>query len=787
MPGRNCKRRCETPPGPSSCASSVPIAWASCRLQAGLNASFAPQNAIPGGIAFVAQSGAIVTTVLDWANSRKIGFSHLVSLGDMADVDFGDMLDYLANDSGTSAILLYIEAVTAPRKFLSAARAAARLKPVIAIKAGRHEAAARAAASHTGAMAGTDAVYDAAFRRAGILRVMDLEELFDAVTTLAYSPSFPGDDLIILTNGGGAGVLATDALIDRGGRLTQLSPQTVQLLDKVLPQTWPRGNPVDIVGDAPPSRYADALDILLAAPETNAVLAINCPTAIASSVDAAKAVVAAAHGKERPVLTNWLGAQSAAAARALFGEAGIPSYDTPSDAARGFMHLVKYRQGQRVIVEVPASSATEFSPDEATARNIVAAALARGEAWLNGEDVRRLLECYGIASPRSAMAANPAEAARIAQDFRAPVAIKIASPDITHKSDVGGVVLDLENGEAVRSAAQGMLARIAKAVPEARLTGFLVQEMIRRPHALELIAGMSVDRQFGPVMLFGQGGTATEIIADRALALPPLNLRLAHELMGQTRIFRQLQGYRDRPPADLDAIALTLVKLSQLICDLDAVIEADLNPLLADADGVIAVDARFRIERQAGASGAGQRLAIRPYPKELERDETLAGSGAMKLRPIRPEDAPLLARLVKNLAPEERRLRFFIPLRSLEPAALARLTQIDYDREMTFVLFSNEAPDGLLALARLAADPDNIAAEIAVVVRGDFRRRGLGRLMMTRLIEYAWTRGLSEVWSDILAENRGMLALCAGLGFAVSAADSAGVLRASLIAPSRHS
>ena len=753
----------------------------------GLNASFAPENAIKGGIAFVAQSGAIVTTVLDWANSRGIGFSHLVSLGDMADVDFGDMLDYLANDSGTSAILLYIEAVTAPRKFLSAARAAARLKPVIAIKAGRHEAAARAAASHTGAMAGTDAVYDAAFRRAGILRVLDLEELFDAVATLAYSPSFSRDDLIILTNGGGAGVLATDALLDHGGRLTEVSPETVQRLDAVLPRTWPRGNPVDIIGDAPPSRYAAALDILLEAPETNAVLVINCPTAIASSVEAAKAVVATSHARARPVLTNWLGAQSAAAARALFSEAGIPSYDTPTDAARGFMHLVEYRKGQRIIVEVPASSPIEFSPDEATAREIVAAALARGEVWLNAEDVRRLLECYRISSPRSAMAANPAEAARIAQEFAAPVAVKIASPDISHKSDAGGVVLDLENGQAVRAAAEAMLARIAKAVPGARLTGFLVQEMIRRPHAFELIAGMSVDRQFGPVMLFGQGGTAAEIIADRALALPPLNLRLAHELIGRTRIARLLQGYRDSPPADLDAIALTLVKLSQLICDLDGVVEADLNPLLADADGVVALDARFRIERPAGSPDPGLRLAIRPYPKELERDETLAGNGELKLRPIRPEDAPLLAQLVEDLTPEDARLRFFTPLRGLDRSALARFTQIDYDREMAFVLFRNEAPDSLLAVARLAADPDNIRAEFAIVVRSDSQRRGLGRLMMTRLIRYAWTRGLSELWGDILAENRAMLELCAELGFAVSPANSAGVLRATLRAPARHS
>ena len=746
----------------------------------GLNASFAPGNAKKGGIAFLTQSGAMVTTILDWANARGIGFSHLVSLGDMADVDFGDMLDYLATDSNTTAILLYIEAVTAARKFLSAARAAARLKPVIAIKAGRHEAAAKAAASHTGAMAGQDAVYDAAFRRAGILRVRDLEELFDAVETLANPPSFSRDDLVILTNGGGAGVLATDALIDYGGRLTELSPQTIARLDAVLPRTWSHGNPVDIIGDAQPSRYEDALGILLDAPETNAVLVLNCPTAIASSVDAAGAVARASAARHRPVLASWLGAQSAAEVRALFSRAASPAYDTPTEAARGFMHLVHYRKGQEVIVEVPSSLATEFSPDDAKAREIVAAALDAGESWLNAEDVRRLLECYRIPVARSGMAADPEGAARIARAFGGPVALKIASPDITHKSDAGGVVLDLQNGDAVLAAAQAMRARIEEAFPKARLTGFLVQEMIRRPRAYELIAGMSLDRQFGPVMLFGQGGTAAEIIADRALALPPLNLRLAGELIGQTRIFRQLQGYRDRPPAAIEAIALTLTKLSQLICDIDAVMELDLNPLLADSDGVIALDARIRIERPAKTGQPGSRLSIRPYPKELERRESLPGVGAMRLRPIRPEDAPLLARLVADLTPEDARLRFFTPLHSLEPMALARFTQIDYDREMAFVLHAEDAPERLLAAVRLAADPDNIAAEFAIVVRSDLHRRGVGRLLMTRLIEYARARGLTELFGDILTENKAMLALSAQFGFTIRPAESAGVDRATL-------
>jgi acetyltransferase len=744
----------------------------------GVNASFAQGNARKGGIAFIAQSGAMVTTMLDWANARGIGFSHLVSLGDMADVDFGDMLDYLASDPATKAILHYIEAVTHPRKFLSAARAAARMKPVIAIKAGRHQAAAKAATSHTGALAGSDAVYDAAFRRAGILRVRDLDELFDAVETLARARSFSGDDLIILTNGGGPGVLATDALLDLGGRLTELSPQTIAQLNAVLPATWSHGNPVDIIGDAPAARYRAALQVLLSAPESNAVLVINCPTAISSSVEAAEEVTRIALETARPVLTNWLGARSASAARASFDKAGLPTYDTPTAAIRGFMHLVHYRKGQAAIVETPPSMPTEFQSDEILARQIVMRALDTGASWLNASDVCRLLECYGIAVPRAALAANPGEASRLAQSFGTPVALKIQSPDIIHKSDVGGVALDLENADAVRKAAETMLLRVAAALPEARLEGFFVQEMILRPVAYELIAGMTVDRQFGPVILFGQGGTAAELIADRALGLPPLNLRLAQDLMAQTRIFRQLQGYRDRPGAALEDIALTLVKLSQLVCDLDEVVEIDLNPLLADEKGVIAVDARIRV--QGKEAGSVNRLAIRPYPKELERNESFGSIGKVHLRPIRPEDAQMLARLVSDLTPEDARMRFFTPMRNLGTAALARFTQIDYDREMAFVVYAEQAPDRLLGVARLASDPDNIRAEFAIVVRSDVHRRGLGRLLLAHLIAYAKTRGISELFGDILAENLAMLGLCANFGFAVAVGHSPDVMRATL-------
>ncbi len=750
----------------------------------GLNASFAPGNALKGGIAFVTQSGAMATTMLDWANARGIGFSHLVSLGDMADVDFGDMLDYLATDPATNAILLYIEAVTQARKFLSAARAAARLKPVIAIKAGRHEAAAKAAASHTGAMAGSDAVYDAAFRRAGILRVHRLEELFDAVETLARPLKVTGDDIVVLTNGGGAGVLATDAVMDYGGKLTVLSAETLARLDAALPRTWSHGNPVDIIGDAPPARYVAALEILLSAPETNAVLVINCPTAIASSIEAASEVARVCKGNRHPVLATWLGQQGASTARAFFRDASIPDYATPEDAARGFMHLVRYRQGQEAIVEVPPSTATEFRPDEKRARVLITGALEAGENWLSPDNVQQLLGCYRIAVARSGIASDAAEAARLSAEFASPVALKIVSPDIQHKSDVGGVALDLDGPDMVRGAAEAMLARVARARPTARIDGILVQEMVRLPHAYELIAGVTVDRQFGPVILFGQGGTAAEILSDRALALPPLNVRLAHALMAQTRIHRLLLGYRDSPRAALDEVALTLVKLSQLIADIDEVVEVDLNPLLVNADRVVAVDARIRVARSSADAQRAGRFSIRPYPKELERRQTLAGLGELTLRPIRPDDASLLSELIASLTPTDARMRFFTPLRSLDATALARFTQIDYEREMAFVLIAGDAPERLLAVARLAADPDNVSAEFAIVVRSELHRRGVGRFLMRQLIDYAASRGLKDIFGDILSENRAMLALCAELGFSFAPTRD-GVIRASLAMSSR--
>ena len=735
----------------------------------GLDASFSHLAPPSGDIAFVSQSGAIITAMLDWAAPRGIGFSHVVSLGDMADVDFGDMLDYLAADADTRAILLYVEGVTHGRKFMSAGRAAARGKPVLVLKAGHSTAGARAAASHTGMLAGSDAVYDAAFRRAGMLRVGQMAELFDAAQTLALTREQTGDGLAILTNGGGAGVLATDALEAAGGRLAALSAQTVARLGQVLPPTWSRGNPVDIIGDARGDRYAAALEALLADRGIDAFLILNCPTALAAPEEAARAVIdtAAAASPDllrgRNLFTAWLGEHSAAAARRRFGAARIPTYDTPEAAVSGFLHRVRYQHNRALLMETPPARPDPFEPDVEAVRAIIANAVRCCRTWLDAEETAALLAGYGIPLPlaRDAVGADDAAVAAAAIGF--PVALKIRSPDITHKTDIGGVALDLADAARVRAEAAALLARVRAARPEARIDGLLVQQMVRRPGAIELLVGLSEDPVFGPVVVFGQGGTAVEIVRDSAVALPPLNLLLARGQMAQTRVWRLLQPFRGKPAAAIDAIAEVLIRIGQLAAEHAEIRELDINPLLADAAGVVALDARIRVAVSAVAGSA--RLAIAPYPKQLEGDARTRDGTLVQLRPVRPEDEPLLHELAGHMSAEDLRLRFFTPVRGITHAVAARLTQIDYDREMALLAQHEGA---VLGIAHFFADPDRQSAEYAIAVRSDWQGRGVGYLLMTRLIDIARQRGVGELVGEVLRENAAMLEMCRALGFAIA-------------------
>ena len=732
----------------------------------GLNASFAAAQAPPGRLAFLTQSGALLSSVLDWARPRGIGFSHLISLGDMADVDFGDLLDYLATDAETQALLLYIEGIHQARKFMSAARAAARLKPVLVVKGGRHTEAARAAATHTGALAGSDRVYDAAFRRAGMLRVPHLGALFGAADILTSARPPQGRRLGILTNGGGLGVLATDALLDRGGELAELSSATLAALDARLPHIWSRANPADIIGDADGARYRLALEALAADPGVDALLALYCPTGVSNPLEVAQAVIAAASEQSaKPLLSSWVGGEAVAPARRALAAARVPSYETPEAAVQAFTYLADYRRNQKMLAQTPPSLPEEFLPDSERARALIAAALAAGREWLTEIESKALLECYAIPTVPTRFAATPAEAAQRARELSPPYVLKIVSPQIIHKSDVGGVALDLPDAESVAAAARRMRERVAARRPDAVLAGFAVQTMAERHQAHELILGISSDAQFGPVVLFGQGGTAAEIIGDTALALPPLNLHLAGMLIDETRVARLLAGYRDRPPAKREALALTLVKLAQLAVELAEVAELDINPLFADGQGVLALDARVRLAPAAGPADA--RLAIRPYPQELIRDFEVPGARVLKLRPVRPEDETALQRLFARLTPEEIYLRFHGSMKILPHELAARLTQIDYERDMALVLAEPGLPGqaGIHALAQLAADPDFERAEFALLVQHDFAGRGVGTRLLQALIDYARRRGIHELTGLVLRENTGMLDLCRRLGF----------------------
>lgn len=728
-----------------------------------LNASFAHAAGRPGHLAFVSQSGALCTAVLDWANARGIGFSHFVSLGDALDVDFGDLIDYLGHQQDTRAILLYIESVMAPRKFLSAARAVARHKPIVLIKAGRNAAGARAASSHTGAITGGDHVFDAAIRRAGVLRVDSIDELFEAVETLGHPRARPGGErLLILTNGGGLGVLAADALAGAGGTLATLEPDLVGALDTVLPRTWSRGNPLDIVGDADAGRYAQALDIVARSQAWDALLVMLVPTAIVDNAAVARTVAAFAARTRRPLFAVWMGGPAVAAARAVFADAGIPQFETPTSAVRAWLQLVNYARNQANLIQTPESRPAH-TPDTELARGVIDAALAAGRTTLGELETKQLLAAYGIPIVESLRVATHDEALAAAARLGYPVAAKLVSRDVSHKSDIGGVQLDLPDAAALAAALARIDDNLQRHRPDARHDGYTVQRMAPRGGAYELLLGLTHDPVFGPALVFGAGGTAVEVLRDTAVALPPLNAALARDLIDRTRIARLLHGYRDRPAVAFSALVDALLGLSQLVVDHPRLVELDINPLLCDERGVLALDARASVADNPGAG-----LVIRPYPSELASRVTLPGGDSLTVRPIRPEDEPMHRAFLERVAPEDLRFRFFRATNRFTHEFLAGFTQIDYDREMAFIALQDApgAPE-TLGVVRAVTDANNAGAEFAILVRSDCKGRGIGRALMTRIIDYQRARGTRELHGDVLAHNHPMLALCRTLGFHV--------------------
>ncbi len=735
---------------------------------AGLNAGFAQGLPPAGRLAFLSQSGAVLTTLIDWATERRIGFSVLASLGEMAEVDVADWLDYLAMDPQTDAILLYLESVTIARKFLSAARHAARLKPIIVLKAGRTEGAAKAAASHSGALAGSDTVFDAALRRAGAQRVPTLLQMLEAAEILADAQPLHGDSLAIVTNGGGLGVLAADQLLSMGGRLAQLGGETVRKLDCVLPADWSHGNPVDLVGDATPQRFHSALALLLDASEVDAIALMYCPTGLGDPMATANLVCEQLerHPGHKPVLAAWLGPVAASAARQPLAAIAIPNFDTPEALVRGFMHRVDRQRTRIRLSETVPAFPLRGPNDRIGVRHLIDAKLRDGTHWLDEADAKQLLAMSGFSVNETRRAETPDDAATVARALPGPYAVKILSPDLLHKSDVGGVALNIDTAEEVKRVSARMITRLHGAYPNARLAGVSVQTMMSRANAQELIAGITIDPVFGPVIVFGAGGVAVEAMDDTALALPPLNFNLARDLVRETRIHRVLTGAKGRLPAvDMDALYAVLIRLGELVCEFPEIVELDLNPILASPDGAIAIDARIHLEPASG--NALDRLAIKPYPHELERPFSLPDGTRCLLRAIRAEDEIPLRTAFEQLSPDQRYMRLFHMLKTLPHELAARFTQIDYDREMAFVI-AEDKPAGDAALyggVRLVTDANRETGEFSITVIDALAGHGIGRQLMDTILRYARDIGLREVFGEILRVNVPMIALCRELGF----------------------
>jgi len=736
------------------------------RLPLGLNATFARGHGLSGSLALVSQSGAVCTAMVDWATSNGVGFSSVISLGGSTDLDFGEVIDYLAVDEKTEHILLYIEGVRDGRRLVSSLRAAARVKPVILMKVGRHPAGSRAAVSHTGAIVGNDDVFEAVVRRTGAVRVRSMPDLVGAAQALASHVHPTGERLAVITNGGGPGVMAADWAADLGLELATLSPPTIEALHRALPANWSHGNPIDLIGDAGPDRYRAAVDACLADPAVDGIVAVLTPQAMTQPEAAAQAVAESAHGASKPVIAAWMGEASVEVARAQLRKAGLPVFRGPEMAVETFAHLAQFYRNQRALLEAPGPLAHVEPPDGEAARALVKRVLDEGRRALTGPESKALLEAYRIRVAKTLTAASAEEAARVAASLGFPVVLKIDSPDVTHKSDVGGVRLALADAASVRAAFDEIVANVRARKPEARVTGVTVETMVARPHGRELMVGVVRDAIFGPAIAFGAGGIAVEVLKDRVVALPPLNAALVADMIRGTRVGRMLGEFRNLPAVDRAALEAVLLRVSELACALPELDELDINPLIADEQGAIAVDARVVLRPVPAQRIRYAHLSIHPYPEELQATLRLPGGEWVKIRPIRPEDASMEQEFVEGLSRETTRMRFQSSLKSLTPGMLARFTQIDYDREMAFVAVQEK--DGVereVAVCRYITLPDGESCEYAIVIADAWQGRGLGRRMMGALIDVARSRGLKKMIGWVLAGNAAMLRLCNELGF----------------------
>ncbi|HUK18987.1 MAG TPA: bifunctional acetate--CoA ligase family protein/GNAT family N-acetyltransferase [Bryobacteraceae bacterium] len=742
----------------------------------GLNATFATTIARPGSVGFISQSGALCTAVLDWSLKEMVGFSSFVSVGSMVDVGWGDLIDHMGSDPKTKSIVIYMETIGNARAFLSAAREVALTKPIIVIKPGRSAAAAKAAASHTGSLTGSDEVLEAAFRRSGVLRVNNIADLFYMAEVLAKQPSPKGPRLTIVTNAGGPGVLATDALIMGGGELSDLSPETMEAYNAVLPPTWSHNNPVDIIGDASPERYAKALEIAAKDPGSDGMLVILTPQAMTDPTRIAEQLKPLAKQEGKPVLASWMGGVDVAAGEEILNRANIPTFPYPDTAARAFNYMWQYSYNLKGLYETPSlpEESAEGAPDRRLVNEIVSRARKEERTILTEFESKQVLAAYGIPTAATIIAADAAAAVKAADQIGYPVVLKLYSDTITHKTDVGGVQLNLANAGAVERAFAAIQAAVTEKVGAQHFQGVTVQPMIKLKDAYELIIGSSLDPQFGPVLLFGTGGQLVEVFKDRSLALPPLNTTLARRMMEQTKIYKALKGVRGRKPVDLAALEMLMVRFSALVAEQRWIKEIDINPLLASPDGLIALDARVVVHGPEITSlDQTPKLAIRAYPSRYVAPWIMKDGTSITIRPIRPEDEPAMVTFHRTLSERSVYLRYF-HLMNLEQRTrherLMRTCFIDYDREMALVAERRNPETGepeILGVGRLTKVPWTNEAEVAVVVSDQWQGRGLGKELLARMAIVGADEKLARLTASILPDNRDMMRICEKLGFSL--------------------
>lgn len=754
------------------------------RPSIGLNATFSKNQATAGHIALVSQSGALCTAVLDWAEANDVGFSLVASTGDAADLDFGELLDYLATDSNTQSILLYIEGIAHSRRFISGLKKAARMKPVIVLKSGRMPEGTKAAISHTGAMVGADDVFNAAIERAGVVRALTISQLFSAAKVLSSQVRLKDQRLAILTNGGGPGVMATDRAAELGIEMPALQAESLAKLNQVLPQHWSHANPVDILGDADAERYTQALDICLDDSGFDAVLVLLTPQAMTDPCGVAKAIVKRLKARKtsKPVITAWLGESLVSDARQVFAKAGLPNFRTPESAVEAIHFLGQYHQNQALLMQVP-EALEDFTPDFEGARLIIQHALAEKRKVLSATETRAVLHAFDIPITPAFEAHDTSSALIAAETLGFPVALKINSRDITHKSDSGGVVLNVSHAADVPNAFRELMETVQANLPQARLDGVTVEPMAKFKHARELIIGVSRDPVFGPAISFGRGGTAVEVDKDSHTSLPPLNAFMARKMIGCTKVSKMLQAFRGMPEVNMDEIVRVLMRVSDLVSEIPEINELDLNPIFAGPDGVMAVDARISVVQASPMAQAYSHMAIHPYPAHLKTSVPLPNGLIMQIQPIRPEDAHIEEDFVASLSEKTKYLRFMQSVQKLSHEMLIRFTQIDYDSEMAFVALTRIKGETIeLGVTRYTTNPDGESCEFALVVRDDYQHQGIGSRLLEVLISHAQSRGLKVMMGEVLAENQGMLELAKHHGFkAHMMEEDAGVVEVSLV------